>query len=79
MNERNCVVNFKLFYFNNDEKLEIFHIKNNKFQGILPTNMLEFLQIHNSSVSDVYMDYISNMIYQFHHFTFGERIYSTTT
>ena len=36
-------------------------------QGILLTNMLASLEIHNSFVSDVYMEYISGIICQFRH------------
>ena len=35
-------------------------------QVILLTNMLEYLEIHNSFVSDVYMEDISNMLCQFY-------------
>ena len=39
----------------------------NKYQGIRPTNMLESLVNQNSSVSDSYMEYIPDMIFQLHH------------
>ena len=42
-------------------------LQNNKCKGMLPTNMLAYVVNLNRFVSDVYMDNISNMIYQLHH------------
>ena len=34
----------------------------NKYQGIIPKNMIEYMVNHNSFVSDAYMEDISDMI-----------------
>ena len=68
MNKRSCVGNLIFFYFDDNEKLELFRIpKKSKFQGILPTNMLASLDIHNIFVSDVYMEDIADIIFQICH------------
>ena len=36
-------------------------------QGTFPTHLLEYLVIHNSFVSDVYMEDIAKIKFQFHH------------
>ena len=67
MNKRSCVGNLIFFYFDDNEKLELFRIpKKSKFQGILPTNMLASLDIHNIFVSDVYMEDIADTKCQLH-------------
>ena len=39
----------------------------NKRQGIMPTTMLKYLVIHNSFVSEVYIEYKADMICHHHH------------
>ena len=76
INKRSGVGNRRFYYFNDGEKLEIFHIQNNnKCQGILPTNMLASLEIHSSSFSNLYMEDIADMICQLGLFTFLAIIY----
>ena len=52
-----------MLYFHNENTV----LLKNKRQVILPLNMLASLAIHNSFVSDVYMDDISAMVCQIHH------------
>ena len=42
----------------------------NKFQGIVPTNILAPLQVHSIFDFDIYMDYIVYIICQLHHFIY---------
>ena len=44
----------------------------NKCEGVLPTNMIASLVIHNSFVYDVYMEDIANMKCQLHHIQMEE-------
>ena len=71
-NKKGSVGNARLLYFNDDGKPEIFHINEKKRQGILTTNMLEYLETHNSFASDVYMKDIAEMICQLHHLHFEQ-------
>ena len=48
---------------------EPLQLRNNNCLGILPRNILEYLDTHNRFVSDLYMDDIVNMLRQLHHLT----------
>ena len=49
---------------------------NNKFQGIIPTNMLAYLVNINIYVSDAYMYDIYKIMCQLHHLHFGNILFN---